>query len=293
MEAWIMVNTKAGRQRARENGERIRRVFALGGAVTRIAYTDTVQQAQAFLEKAALEKPDLMVCCGGDGTLSRTVETLEKLGARLPMGFIPMGTTNDFANSLGIAKDPARAAEQILHGSSHFLDLGKFEERTFLYVASFGVFTQTSYNTDQAAKNNLGHLAYVLEGIKELSGVKSSHAVVETDQQVLEGDYLFGAISNSTSLGGVVRLDGQKVDFCDGKIELLLIKMPKNLLEMNRIAFSLMSGKYDPELITFLSVEMARFSFQEPVAWSLDGEFVQGDEQVSVTAMPQAMELVY
>ena len=143
MEAWILVNTHAGRQRARQNGEQIRRVFALGGARTRLAYTESPQEGEAFLEQAAAAQPDLLVFCGGDGTLSHGINCLGRLGAKIPLGYVPLGTTNDFARSLGLPKEPARAAEQILHGSAHRLDLGRFGDRAFLYVASFGAVSYT------------------------------------------------------------------------------------------------------------------------------------------------------
>ena len=145
MEVWILVNNRAGRQHARENGEQVRRVFALGGARARVVYTDTVEEGAAFLQQAVEAQPDLLVCCGGDGTLSQALNVLQQLDAKLPLGYVPMGTTNDFAASLGLPKEPAKAAEQILHGQPRLLDLGRFGEREFLYVASFGAFTQSSY----------------------------------------------------------------------------------------------------------------------------------------------------
>ena len=168
MDLWVMVNTRAGKQRAREYGEQIREALAREGAVPRLCYTETLEQASALLEEAARRRPDLLVCCGGDGTLSQAVNRLEEQGASLPLGYIPLGTTNDFASSLGLSRDPEQAAGQVLRGKVHPLDLGRLQGRRFLFVASFGAFTQSSYKTGQGWKSALGHLAYVLESLREL-----------------------------------------------------------------------------------------------------------------------------
>lgn len=293
MEVWIMINTRAGRQHARENGERIRRVFALGGARVRAAYTDTVEEARDFLEKAVQQQPDQLVCCGGDGTLSFAVNVLAQLGTKLPLGYIPMGTTNDFASSLGIAKEPPKAAEQILNGIPHHLDLGRFQDRRFLYVASFGAFTQSSYKADQGMKAALGHLAYVLEGAKELPFVRPCAATVETEEERFEGEFFFGAVSNSTSLGGVLKLDSEQVCLDDGLLELTLVRMPKNPLEMGQIAQMMGQGRLQGDMVIQRSVKKVTFLCPQPFPWSLDGEYAPGEEQLELEIVPQGMELVY
>ena len=201
MEVWILANTRAGKHRARQEGESVRRVFALGGARVRMAYTGSLEEAEGFLQRAAAQKPDLLVCCGGDGTLSHAVGFLGELGAPMPLGFVPMGTTNDFANSLGMPKEPARAAEQILHGESHRLDLGSFEGRRFLYVASFGAFTQSSYKAPPQVKATLGHLAYVLESARELPFLQAIPLEVEVDGDLVQGEFLFGGGEQRHLLG--------------------------------------------------------------------------------------------
>lgn len=292
MEAWIMVNARAGRQNPQESGQRVRRVFALGGAHTRLAYTSTPEEAQAFLEKAAEEQPDVLVCCGGDGTLSQAVNVLKGLGAEIPLGFVPMGTTNDFANSLGISKEPARAAEQILRGSLCPVDLGRFQEKHFLYVASFGAFTQSSYKTDPAMKASFGHLAYILEGAKELPFLKPCIAKVETEEETFEGEFFFGAVSNSTSLGGVVKLDPDRVFLDDGLLELTLVSMPKNPWELGQIAQMLRQGKLQGDKVIQRSVKRVVVSCEEPFPWSLDGEYESGGQQVVLTVQPKALPLM-
>ena len=276
MEAWIMVNTHAGRQRARQNGEQIRRVFALGGARTRLAYTESPQEGEDFLEQAAAAQPDLLVFCGGDGTLSHGINCLGRLGAKIPLGYVPLGTTNDFARSLGLPKEPARAAEQILHGSAHRLDLGRFGDRAFLYVASFGAFTQSSYKAEPRVKAALGHLAYVLESVRELPSLRPQSLRVEAGDVRCEGEFLFGAVTNTLSVGGVVKLDPETVRLDDGLLELTLVRMPKNPVELGQAVRMLHQCKYDGE----------------PFPWSLDGEYVPGGESVQVEALPQVLELM-
>ena len=287
-----MVNTRAGRQRPRENGERVRRVFALGGAHTRTAYTASLEEADSFLERAAAAGPDLLVICGGDGTLSHSVNVLARLGADLPLGYVPMGTTNDFAASLGLPKEPGRAAEQILRGKSRRLDLGCVGGQRFLYVASFGAFTQSSYKAAPQVKAVLGHLAYVLESAKELPFLRACSLQVDTGDALYEGEYLFGAVSNTLSVGGVLKLDPQAVHLDDGLLELTLVRMPKNPVELGQAAAMLGRGKYDGDLVLQRTVRRAVLTCGEEFPWSLDGEYVPGAAQIEIETLPQALELV-
>lgn len=294
MKITLVVNPNAGRKVILRSLGDVVQTFSGRGDLVTVAETQGPEQAAQVIREAVDAKPDLLICCGGDGTLSDTVSHMVNSGATVPLGYIPAGTTNDFANSLGLLKDPVRAAQQIAQGQAKPLDVGKFEDRSFIYVASFGAFTQSSYNTTQSLKNSLGHLAYLIEGIKELPVLKSYEVRVETAEgQTFEGEYLFGSMSNSTSFGGIVKLDPERVDLCDGKFELTLVKKPKNLQELNRVLVSLMSGKYDEEMITFLQTERAVFTCAQPMPWSLDGEYAAGDDRVEISAMPSAIRLYY
>lgn len=294
MKTIIVVNPHAGRQNILKEIENVEKVFAGEDGEVSVVQTESAEQASEVIRNAVTEHPERLVCCGGDGTLSETVGHLLQSGADVALGYIPAGTTNDFANSLGIPKEPVKAAQHIAAVQPRALDVGCFGDRHFIYVASFGAFTQSSYNTTQSLKNSLGHLAYIIEGIKELPTIKSYQVRVETDEgDVFEGEYLFGALSNSTSFGGVIKLDPGKVDFSDGRFELTLVKKPKNLIELNRILFSLMGGKYDEELITFVHTTGAQFTCAEPMPWSLDGEYAAGGEHVRAEAMPQAINMYY
>lgn len=290
----VVVNPHAGRQNILREIDEVQRILEESGREVVTVKTENAEQAEAVIRASLEEKPETLICCGGDGTLSQMVSEVLKAEVTVPIGYIPAGSTNDFANSLGLPKEPGKAARQIAEGSLRALDAGRFGERYFVYVASFGAFTQSSYSTTQSLKNSLGHLAYILEGIKELPTLKSYQVKVETAEgEVFEGDYIFGSLSNSTSFGGIVKLDSGKVDLADGKLELTLVKMPRNLLEMNRVIFSLMSGKYDEEMITFVHTRGAKFTCAEPMPWSLDGEYASGGEQVEAEALPQALQLYY
>lgn len=294
MKIILLVNPNAGRQAILRSLGGVVQVFAERGDVVAVAETQGPEQAARLIKEAVAARPDLLVCCGGDGTLSDTVNHMLETGAKLPLGYIPTGTTNDFASSLKLFRQPVRAARQIAQGRARPLDIGRFEGRGFIYVASFGAFTQSSYQTTQSLKNSLGHLAYILEGIKELPDLKSYEVRVETAEgAVYEGEYLFGSMSNSTSFGGIVKLDRRKVHFSDGKLELMLVKTPKNLSELNRVLGSLMSGNYDEEMITFVQTERAVFTCAQPMPWSLDGEYAAGNDRVEICAVPQAIDLYY
>ncbi len=294
MKTIVLVNANAGKQGILREVEKIREVFAAGGGQVEVVETESKEQGEQAVRDAAGKSPDRLVVCGGDGTLSDTVDLLQKEGCLRPLGYIPAGTTNDFASFLGLPKEPVKAASFIAMGAPRGIDLGRLNGRSFIYVASFGAFTQSSYNTTQSLKNSLGHLAYVIEGIKELPTLQSYEARVETAEGgVYEGEYLYGGLSNSTSLGGVIKLDPEKVDPCDGLFELSLVKKPKSLHELNRILLALMSGKADEELITFVHTKGAVFTCKEPMPWSLDGEYYAGGEKVEIEIVQSGLELYW
>ena len=161
---------------------------------------------------------DLVVCAGGDGTFNETVNGILESGCDTPVGYIPCGSTNDFASSLQLPTNPVKAAQAIMDGDVTRYDIGKFGDRYFSYVASFGAFTKTSYTTPQSVKNALGHTAYLLSSVQELSQIRKEHLLIETGDQVIEDDFIFGAISNSTSVGGILTLDPKQVDMRDGNL---------------------------------------------------------------------------
>jgi len=186
-----------------------------------------------------------------------------------------------------------QAARDILDGEEVSYDVGKFGERYFSYVASFGAFTRVSYSTPQSIKNALGHTAYVLESINELSQIRKEYIRIEVDGQVIEDDFIFGAISNSTSVGGILTLDPKQVDMRDGMFELLLVRAPKSLLELREGLQAIQSQRYnDCKMITFLSARKLTIYADPRMPWTLDGERENGHETVEVENLRHAIRLI-
>ena len=235
---------------------------------------------------------DIVVCCGGDGTFNETISGILQSGADVPIGYIPAGSTNDFASSLGLPTNILQAARDILDGEPVSYDVGKFGDRYFSYVASFGAFTRASYSTPQSIKNALGHTAYVLEGINELSQIRKEHVRLEVDGMVVEDDFIFGAISNSTSVGGILTLDPKQVDMADGLMEIILVRAPQNLLELSECIQAVQSQKYNCAMITFRSAEKIRVYADPFMPWTLDGEREDGHSVVDVENVHHAIRLI-
>ena len=209
------------------------------------------------------------------------------------MGYIPAGSTNDFASSLKLPGDILEAAREIVEGAPVAYDAGKFGERFFSYVASFGAFTRTSYTTPQSIKNALGHTAYVLEGIQELSQLRNEHLRLELDGgRVIEDDFIFGAICNSTSVGGVLTLDPSRVDLRDGLLEILLVRTPRSLAELRECILAVQDQTYNCAMITFCSAHTITIHADPEMPWTLDGEREDGHGEVTVENQHLAYRLV-
>lgn len=235
---------------------------------------------------------ELIVCCGGDGTLNETITGILRNGVDVPIGYIPAGTTNDFASSLKIPHNPIQAAQDIIEGEPVAYDVGRFGDRFFCYVASFGAFTKSSYATPQNIKNALGHTAYVLSGISELSQIRKEHIRMEVDGDVVEDDFLFGAISNSTSVGGILTLDPSQVDMGDGLFEILMVRSARNLTEIAECIQAVQTQKYNCAMITFRSARHIRIFANPEMPWTLDGERENGHEMVEAENMHHAIRLI-
>ena len=236
---------------------------------------------------------DLIVCVGGDGTFNETVSGLLRTGLDIPVGYIPAGSTNDFAASLKLPTNVLEAAQLIAEGEPVAYDVGRFDNRYFTYVASFGAFTRVSYATPQSVKNALGHTAYLLGGLQEISQIRPFHVRFDLDDgQVIEDDFIFGAISNSTSVGGILTLDPKQVDMQDGKFELFLVRTPKDVLELSECAKALTEQKYNCKVITFCSASRITVTAPPDMNWTLDGEMEPGHDTVSVENLHHSIRLM-
>lgn len=235
---------------------------------------------------------DLVVCSGGDGTLDEAVTGMMQSEVRTPLGYIPAGSTNDFANSLEIPKDMIQAAKTAVLGVPFSCDVGEFNGDYFIYVAAFGIFTDVSYATSQELKNALGHVAYILEGAKRLYTIKTYHMRVEYDGNEIEDDFLLGMITNSTSVGGFKNMTGKDVKLDDGMFEVTLIHKPKNIIELNTIIASLTNLKDETDLIDSFRAESVKFYSEEEIPWTLDGEFGGDHKEVQIKDHCKAVDIM-
>ena len=234
---------------------------------------------------------DMIVCSGGDGTLDEVVTGIMEAESSVPIGYIPAGSTNDFANSLFMPKNMTKVAEMIMEEELYHCDIGRFNQKTFAYVAAFGLFTDVSYETDQDLKNVLGHVAYVLEGVKRLFDIKSYHMKVTSDEVQAEDDFIVGMITNSRSVGGFKNLTGKNVDMNDGFFEVTLIVHPKNPLQLQEIITALVMAEDNTDLIYSFKTKKLTIESDEEVPWTLDGEFGGDHSCVEIENRHKALNL--
>lgn len=237
---------------------------------------------------------DLVICSGGDGTLDEVVTGMMKRPKerRIPIGYIPAGTTNDFARSLGIPRNMPEAARCAMNGKAFACDMGSFNDDSFVYIASFGIFTEVSYSTRQEVKNVLGHMAYILEGMKSLYNIRSYKMKISSDEMDFEGDFLFGMVTNSKSVAGFQGLVKGDVQFDDGVYEVTFIKRPKNPLEIQEILAALLVEKIDSKYMYSFRTKKLIIESEEMVSWTLDGEFGGEHKKVVIENNQKAVEII-
>ena len=287
----FIYNPKAGKAQIKSKLADILDIFA--EAEYEITVVPTRKRDDARLATAGRSKKyDLVVCSGGDGTLDEVVTGMMQSGFRTPIGYIPAGSTNDFGGSLGLPKNMVQAAQTIVSGRNFPCDVGSFNTDTFVYIAAFGLFTDVSYETEQEVKNVLGHMAYLLEGMKRLSAIRSFPMKVSYDDQVIEDDFIFGMITNSTSVGGFKNITGKNVKLDDGVFEVTLIRRPKNPIELNNIMISLVNRDVDMGAMYCFRTDRVVLESKEPVAWTLDGENGGNHERVEIRNLHQAIEIM-
>lgn len=287
----LIVNPKAGRSKSRGPLFDAASVFSEAGYLLSIYNTTAPGDAA---ETAAEEggSYDVVVAAGGDGTLNEVISGLMRLETRPLLGYLPQGSTNDFASSLHISGKPADAAAAIVNSNPRKLDIGYWNTRNFVYVASFGAFTRSSYAAPQAAKNALGHFAYILEGMKDLDTLRPYKIKLTADGEVLDGEYLFGAVCNSTSIGGLMKLDPERVVLDDGKFEMLLIPNPKTPVDLQNLVLALLNQQYDREGLVFRHVSSVHLETEETLPWSLDGEYAPSVPTVAIVNHRQALTML-
>ena len=259
--------------------------------LTVLPTTKALQARECAKNKAHLY--DLVICSGGDGTLNEVINGLLENEHKIPpLGYIPAGSTNDYANSLKLPKNMTKAAELITSGKPTFVDIGKFNNQHFVYVAAFGAFTSVSYATPQDIKNVIGHAAYVIEGIKSLSTIKSYEIEVECDELHTKEKFIYGMISNTYSVGGLYKLDRRNVKLDDGLFEVMLIKEPKDIIDLNDITAYLLGNKKESDLIYSFKTNKITLKTNEEIPWTLDGEYGDSPSVVNIESLNKVIGII-
>lgn len=292
----FIMNPKSGLMQAPKYMSEIIGRFSGAGYLTQVLMTEGKGDARDFAAEYG-GMVDTVVVSGGDGTLNEVIDGLISAGLKTPIGYIPAGSTNDFANSVGLPKSIMACVERIINGTVQPIDIGCFNGRYFSYVASFGAFTSTTYSVPQNVKNILGHSAYVMAGIKELAHIKPIHARITLekgtpDEEIHEGDYILGGVCNSRSIGGIVNLQKLDVDMNDGLMEVLLIRMPRDLIELSDTTASILNGTFKSHQIEKYSVRSATFEIEEDTHWTLDGEYEKGNRICEIKTLESAISLI-
>ena len=286
----FVVNAHAGKEAIRSQMVRVLDIFVKSGWVPTVYISQHAGELPALVRKWAADY-DLVVCSGGDGTLNETLNGIMPLESRPRLGYIPAGTTNDFATSLGIPKTVAKAAQAAVEGVPVSVDVGKFGNKYFAYVAAFGAFTDVTYSTPQQYKNTLGKLAYLIEGAQRLSALNTYPIRLEYDGGHTEGEFLVGLVSNSSYVAGLPVGRWIHTSMSDGLLEVTLVRKPAQMIELTRVASNLLKGELDPELIVTVKTRQLRITSAEPIPWTLDGEYGGSPADVTIENLPRALTI--
>ena len=287
----MIVNPRAGRSKPRGPLYDAAAALCDAGYLLRIRRTTAAGDAARIAAQEGGDY-DTVVAVGGDGTLNEVISGIQTLKTPPVVGYLPQGSTNDFAASLEIPSDPVQAAEAIVRGQRRQLDIGRFGERIFVYVASFGAFTRTSYTASQDVKNALGHFGYLLESLRDLDTLRPYKVRITADGETLDGEYLFGAVANSTSIAGMMKLEREDVILDDGLFELLLVPHPQNAAELQNLIWALLNQQYNSGGLIFRHVSALHVETDENLPWSLDGEYEPSQPTVDITNCQRALTML-
>lgn len=287
----FIINPSAGKKQIKNKLFEIVDLFVKADYQVRVYPTQAKADAIRVIQEEG-EAYDLIVCAGGDGTLDEVVTGIMKSGYQKPIGYIPCGTTNDFARSLGIPKDPIRAAKRIIKYKPTPIDVGYFDNKYFIYVAAFGAFTEVPYTTPQETKNFLGHMAYVLEGIRSVPTLTSYHLKIEYDDNIIEDDFFFGMITNSLTVGGFSNPNSKIALLDDGMYEALLVKYPTNPIDLQATATAYLMGEFNPEYMYQFRAKKIVIDSPEEITWTLDGEFGGSASHAEIINLEHAIQII-
>lgn len=290
----FIVNPCAGKKKSHAPLFDAISIYSEAGYLVSVKQTKRRGDATIFAETLGADF-DLVVCHGGDGTLNETINGVMRIPKekRPVVSYLPGGSTNDFAASLNISSEPAVAAQSAMRHEIRDLDVGVFGERNFVYVASFGAFTRTTYTVPQDIKNMFGHFAYLLEGAKDLNTLRPYRMKITADDEIIDGKYLFGAVSNSTSIAGLMRLNPEEVSFDDGEFELLLVPVPKSPLALQSLIHALVYQDYEnSEGLIFRHVRKVIAETEENIPWTLDGEYAPSEARVEICVEDNGIQMI-
>ncbi len=288
----LIVNPCSGRAKMHTELLKVVEIFSNSDYLVTVYPTKRSGDATNHILKLSQNDYDLIVVCGGDGTLNEVITGIMQSGLITPLGYIPSGTLNEWSSGLNISRNIETAAKDIISGQKISLDIGKFGDKYFSYTASFGAFTSASYSAPQDVKNVLGQAAYFFEGIKSLSNIKPIHLKFTSEAKQVEGDFLFGAISNSLSVGGIVKYSKTAVELNDGQFEVLLIRNPDNILKLQPIIDGILKRDFSREGIEFFRTNSVEIETNQPVSFTLDGEFAEITDKLSVKNLHNAITFI-
>lgn len=288
----LIVNPCSGKAKMRPALLGVVEIFAKADFEVTVYPTKEREDATKKVATLKTEDYDLIVACGGDGTLNEVITGLMESGADIPIGYIPAGTLNEWSTGLGISKVIKNAAKDIVSGKEITLDIGQFGSKYFTYTASFGAFTSASYSANQDIKNVLGQAAYFFEGIKSLGTIKPIHLKFKADDREIEGDFLFGAISNSMSVGGIVKFDQAAVQLNDGLFEVLLVKNPTTVLGFQSIIDGIVKHELNRENLEFFRTKEILVSSDGNLDWTLDGEHGVSNDKIKIKNIHNAVRFI-
>ena len=288
----LIFNMHSGKTTIKNHAAGIIDIFNRCGFEVTAWSTQARGHATELVKEKGAEYP-LIVCCGGDGTLSEVIDGLmyfpEK--KRPKLGYIPAGPTNDFASTLQLPTKISQSTELVMKQTFARIDIGSFLDDYFVYVAAFGAFTAVSYNTPQQNKNILGHQAYIIEGIRQVSNIRPYHMKVTVGGEVIEGDFVYGMVYNADSVGGFKNLSGKQVELDDGELDVMLIKAPDNAVEWPALLTDLLTKNNSSKFIHSYRISSITFEADEETDWVLDGEYGGAHKKVEISTAHQAIEM--
>jgi len=288
----LIVNPVSGRQKARMMLFSIVNFLSQNGCKTTVFTTNAQGHATEIVREHA-NSHDRIICCGGDGTLNEVFSGLATMSVQIPVGYIPTGTTNDLAHALGLSSNIKRAIYLALYGKVCDLDLGTFNDnKYFSYVASFGAFSKVAYETPQWLKNRLGRASYFFYGLSEIADIRSHRVRIVADGTEIDGDFVYGGVSNSTVIGGLVKLPEGSIRLDDGKFEVMLIRTPKDPMDLHSIIQGLVNQDYSEDSVLFFTASSVEFLFEVDVPWTVDGEFAGESRIVSIGNMHKKAKIL-